>query len=561
VGEHVEAPAYSSPADAAVHSREGHGRKGMLMFEASLTQPVEGRLLKRGELLMLDGQEQQMKRWTILLFSNGFYTVPQGCDGGELQSFAWSPFSEVRELNPDPEEQPTVWGTLPAFTLYLFSQSLGFVFAPYADGAAAERRRWVAAMASTLQAFTRSLFPPFSLSARPLSHVPSTSTRLLAGYLLREETDGVVAAPYCELHAQKGGSAIFAMYENECCERLESSLSIKVATAILDRDRSQCSCFSLDGVHFCARSFHEKHLWLRALRNVKVKIINKAPDPTEEDLQHWRAAVTEATAGVAAASELEASRFNGGPAAAGGSVLAGRGAVGRRGPGRPPATPFGAGRRAASSPGGVASGASNSAVGTHAASRSSRSSSSGLRPGGRRALQIADAPLTQQLPLTASQPPEAVGDAAQADVSGEPEDVGSPSRWGQLPPSSSVSTGSSPPWRHEPLSVAAGTAAEERGPEMVPEAPDAISSGSSSSSSSGSSHWVMQSSIARCGPAVTLLSRRLRRKSMAVGVARPSTGGAEAVTLTDFSSARIGPQSGVRRKNIFAARRRCGVAP
>merc|ERR1719203_188626 len=100
---------------------------------------------------MLDGEESRMKPWTVLLFSDGFYTMPR--NGGEVQSFAWSPFSEVREVSHNADDHNSPFGSLPAFTLYLFSQNLGFVFAPWGEDAFAERQRWVTAMSSTLQHF------------------------------------------------------------------------------------------------------------------------------------------------------------------------------------------------------------------------------------------------------------------------------------------------------------------------------------------------------------------------------------------------------------------------
>merc|ERR1740121_1009110 len=104
--------------------------------------------------------------------------------------------------------------------------------------------------------------------------------------------------PFCELHAHRAGVALFAMYETASCERLERTVALTAATPILERERAQTGCFSLDGQHFCARNFQEKHLWMRALRNVKVKLLNDAPDPTAQELQHWRDAVMERIASI-----------------------------------------------------------------------------------------------------------------------------------------------------------------------------------------------------------------------------------------------------------------------
>lgn len=276
---------------------EARAPRRLLSLDASLEQPVEGCLVRQGVLLMLDGAENCMKPWTILLFSNGFYAVPHGAHspGGHdgAQSFGWSPFAEVRELAVDPEDKSCPFRCFSAFTVYLFRQDVGFVFATKGEGAAKERHRWVAAMAGTVQGFTQSLFPPFSIAAFPVDAVPSTRTRVLAGYLLRDEGGGVVSAPYCELHANCRSSAILVMYEAECCERVDGNIFITDSTQVWDRNKSECPCFAVDVWNFCARSVREKSLWLRALENIKVKLRCSAPDPSSEELLRWREAVLE----------------------------------------------------------------------------------------------------------------------------------------------------------------------------------------------------------------------------------------------------------------------------
>lgn len=292
----------------------GSGRlpRALLSFDASMDQPVEGRLLRQGSLLMLDGADNAMKPWTVLLFSNGFYAVSQSGAGREpeergpgMHSFAWSPFAEVRELAADPEDRSCPFRTTSAFALYLFGQNMGFVFATWGKSASKERQLWVSAMAEALHTFTHSLFPPFAISAFPLPEAPSTRTRILAGYLLRGHSGGAVSVPYCELHAHCHHSALFAMYEEESCERLDGSLVMTALTRIGDPRGSSCPCFVLDTLDFCARTVREKQLWLRALQNVKVKLDNEAPDPSSEDLLHWRHSVLESASRSAPAGAAE----------------------------------------------------------------------------------------------------------------------------------------------------------------------------------------------------------------------------------------------------------------
>lgn len=54
-----------------------------------------------------------------------------------------------------------------------------------------------------------------------------------------------------------------------------------------------CACFELEGRHFSARSPGERRVWLRALFNCKVRIMNDAPVPSDEDLDAFRLEISE----------------------------------------------------------------------------------------------------------------------------------------------------------------------------------------------------------------------------------------------------------------------------
>merc|ERR1712039_727948 len=54
-----------------------------------------------------------------------------------------------------------------------------------------------------------------------------------------------------------------------------------------------CSCFSVEDHQFSTRTLAERKLWLRAISNLKVKLQNRAPRPTAEDLANYRAAIRE----------------------------------------------------------------------------------------------------------------------------------------------------------------------------------------------------------------------------------------------------------------------------
>jgi len=295
-------------AHKAAESAGGEPLRSLLSFDASLAQPVEGRLIRQGSLLMLDGKDNTMKPWTVLVFSNGFYAVSQsprqdGNSGDGMHSFAWSPFTEVRELTSDPKDASCPFRDMSAFALYLFGQSMGFVFATWGASAGKERHQWVQTLTDALEAFTFSLFPPFSIAAYPLANLPTTRTRVVAGYLLQDHSGSVVSVPYCELHAHCHNSALFAMYEAESCERIDSIIPLTAATPICDSRGPTCPCFSFDTLQLCARTVKEKYLWLRALENIQVKILNEAPNPSSEELDQWREAVLDSAAQIVPSEE------------------------------------------------------------------------------------------------------------------------------------------------------------------------------------------------------------------------------------------------------------------
>jgi len=101
-----------------------------------------------------------------------------------------------------------------------------------------------------------------------------------------------------ELLAPLGKSATLVLYENALCEKAVAHIRIVENSQCGERIGVGCSCFSIDGHSFCVRSNGERQLWLRAISNVKVKLRHKAPDPTEEDMAHYRSAVREKIAAL-----------------------------------------------------------------------------------------------------------------------------------------------------------------------------------------------------------------------------------------------------------------------
>lgn len=263
---------------------------GMLFFDTSVSAVVEGELLRTGKLFALDDHDHCLHEWQVLLFSTGIYAAPSS-EIGTLESFGWSPFTEVNTLQMD--GKASAIGTLPAFTLRLFGSDQGLILATQGANADYDCFRWVSVMNCAILSFSRSLFPTFKPTAEPLSSVPETFTRVLAGYLIREESHGIVSVPYCELHAHSGNSARFAMYEDSSCKRLESSLYIRAGNSLIASEKSESACFFLHGRNFSARSFAERKLWVKAIRNIRVKVQNHAPDPTLQELATWRRSVAD----------------------------------------------------------------------------------------------------------------------------------------------------------------------------------------------------------------------------------------------------------------------------
>merc|ERR1712151_1344210 len=97
----------------------------------------------------------------------------------------------------------------------------------------------------------------------------------------------------CELHAHTGNTARLVLYENELCESLIMDILITESSVCCDVVGINCSCFIVDCHHFASQTPSERKLWLRALSNVKVKIQNRAPEPSAEELMYYRLSIRE----------------------------------------------------------------------------------------------------------------------------------------------------------------------------------------------------------------------------------------------------------------------------
>merc|ERR1719329_1825908 len=177
------------------------------------------------------------------LYANGFSIKPEN---QRKHCISWSPFSLVQACRLHSVEADERLPWLRLMKVSVFAHGATHFFATQGDTADTDRARWVADIARSIRVLTLSLFPSFELSADPVPGLAWTSTRLLAGYLLLSEEDGV-SLLYCELHAQMDGAAAFAAYEDECCDAVVMRLGIGVHTNVSERVGVDCSCFSING--------------------------------------------------------------------------------------------------------------------------------------------------------------------------------------------------------------------------------------------------------------------------------------------------------------------------
>eukprot|EP00927_Polykrikos_kofoidii_P057770 TRINITY_DN5195_c0_g2_i2.p1 TRINITY_DN5195_c0_g2~~TRINITY_DN5195_c0_g2_i2.p1 ORF type:complete len:566 (-),score=91.01 TRINITY_DN5195_c0_g2_i2:72-1769(-) len=271
---------------------------GLVSYSADLQQPLVGPPLRVGDvwhLLPEDGKS--FEQATLSLHANGILIKP--FDGRQPLSIAWSPFSLVQACRLHSVQADAALPWLRLFKVSVFQHGSTHFFAAQGDEgeADAQRARWVADISRALRVLSQSLFPEFSLRAEPLPGAGWTATRLLAGYLLLCDDQGV-SLVYCELHSHWDCAATFAAYEDEYCDTQVVRLGIDMHTCVSERVGVDCSCFSFDGYHFTTRTCAEKMLWLRAISNVKVKLRHRAPNPSPQELKEYRSSILEYAQGV-----------------------------------------------------------------------------------------------------------------------------------------------------------------------------------------------------------------------------------------------------------------------
>lgn len=253
---------------------------------------LQGEPLYVGRILQLT-LGQSIHDMTLAMHANGFSLISSSPEPGEPATLtrAWSPFSLVEKCQVKTMTHSSYWAV---FKLTVFRQEghdRCFYFASTGDQAAQERDEWVERMSHIIGAVTISLFPAHAIAVMPVPGVAATSSRIMAGYLLMSLAQDQVQLLYSELCAYSQREARFTTYRDEWCDKEVFSMIILDSTTVSTRKGTYCTIFGLDQYRFCARTAEEKELWLRAVSNIKVKLMFEAPDPSPEELEIFRAAV------------------------------------------------------------------------------------------------------------------------------------------------------------------------------------------------------------------------------------------------------------------------------
>lgn len=264
-------------------------------YATAESEALHGEPLFSGNILQLTLGES-IHEMRLVLYVNGFSLTPCNSNSQGTPrslSMAWSPFSLVEKCQVKTMQHSAYWAVFKLTVFRKEGTDRCYYFATTGCHAYKERDRWVAEMVTAIGNVTMSLFPPHAITVEPIPGVVQTSTRIMAGYLLQSGACDSVSLFYCELHAYSQGEARLAVYHDEWCEQEVSSVHLADSSTVSTRKGAYCTVFGVDHHRFCARTREEKDLWLRAVSNIKVKLMFDAPDPTDEELQVFRAAVNE----------------------------------------------------------------------------------------------------------------------------------------------------------------------------------------------------------------------------------------------------------------------------
>lgn len=258
---------------------------GRWLYSILADQPLRGKPIREGELWHLSSEEK-VELVHFSLYINGFTFE----SSDKETSISLSPFSLVRTCKFQNTCPKLKAADLRIFKVALFSQNTCHFFGIKAEE---DRGEWVNDISRAMRLVTQSIFPPFTISCEPLNSVSSTQRRLMAGYLVHRDDDYFASVLYGELHPHSEDKAKLVFYENEVCLTPVMDVYITEDSVCCEKIGINCSCFSIEDHQFSTRTLSERRLWLRAISNLKVKLKNRAPSPTNEELKHFRLSIKE----------------------------------------------------------------------------------------------------------------------------------------------------------------------------------------------------------------------------------------------------------------------------
>lgn len=259
--------------------------ESLLSYSIALDQPLIGSPLLCGELWHLV-DEWNLEPVEFKLYINGFSVQRKNFERSvSLHPFA---FVEKYSLQHDMCEGPHS-----AFKITTVKEDMSNIYAACGNQMAvqSEQTRWILLIAKAIRMVTQSLFPVFNILCDPLSGRVATYSRILAGYIIHHTSAHLVSVVYCELHPHEGNQARFVVYETEVCAKVLMAIPVYRLSPCEEQLSIGSSCFSLEGHHFSTRTPAERKLWMRAISNVKAKLMHFAPNPTLKDLAIYRTAI------------------------------------------------------------------------------------------------------------------------------------------------------------------------------------------------------------------------------------------------------------------------------
>lgn len=301
-----DAPGFSSTVELLMERRvpfagtlpAGPQDRGPPTFATSGEISLQGAPLHSGRVLQLILGET-IQEIVLAIYIDGFSLAPtdhlRKLDHAHSLAThkAWSPFSLIEKCQVKAMQDSAYWAVFKLTVFRVEQTDLFYYFATTGTDAHALRDTWVERIAHSIRSVTMSLYPPHAITVEPVPGVPQTCTRIMAGYLLQGGVMETILLCYCELHAYSAGEAQLTIYRDEWCERALFEIAVTDDSVVSTRRGSFCTVFGVDQYRFCARTEEEKDLWLRAISNIKVKLMFDAPDPTEHDLSIFRAAISE----------------------------------------------------------------------------------------------------------------------------------------------------------------------------------------------------------------------------------------------------------------------------